>query len=48
VFADYSFGTLDDQGDVRLLYAYPKSDPLLPVGLAGHAIVGRSQQITVH
>jgi len=35
-------------GSVRLAYTYPKSDPLLPVGLAGHAIVGRSQQITVH
>jgi hypothetical protein len=33
-------------GEVRLLYTYPKSDPLLPVGLAGHKIVGRSQQIT--
>jgi hypothetical protein len=35
-------------GDVRLLYSYPRSDPLLPVGLAEHKIVGRSQQITVH
>jgi hypothetical protein len=34
-------------GDVRLAYTYPKSDPLLPVGLAGEQIVGRSQAITV-
>jgi hypothetical protein len=35
-------------GNVRLAYAYPKSDPLLPIGLAGTVTVGRSQAITVH
>jgi hypothetical protein len=35
-------------GDVRIAYRYPKSDPLLPPGLAGHLIVGRSQHIRVH
>ncbi len=35
-------------GKVRLAYRYPTSDPLLPIGLAGHEIVGRSQKITVH
>ncbi len=35
-------------GDVRIAYRYPKSDQLLPPGLAGHLIVGRSQTITVH
>jgi hypothetical protein len=34
-------------GNVRLAYAYPKSDPLLPPGLAGHVIISRSQAITV-
>jgi hypothetical protein len=34
-------------GNVRLAYAYPKSDPLLPIGLAGTVTVGRSQAITV-
>ena len=34
-------------GNVRLAYTYPKSDQLLPPGLAGHVIVGRSQKITV-
>ena len=34
-------------GNVRLAYTYPKSDPLLPVGLAGKKIIGRSQAITV-
>jgi hypothetical protein len=34
-------------GNVRLAYAYPKSDPLLPPGLAGHVIISRSQAIKV-
>ena len=34
-------------GNVRLAYAYPKSDPLLPIGLAGTVTVGRSQAISV-
>jgi hypothetical protein len=34
-------------GDVRLAYTYPKNDALLPVGLPGKEIVGRSQAITV-
>jgi hypothetical protein len=34
-------------GNVRLAYAYPKSDPLLPIGLAGKVIISRSQAITV-
>ena len=34
-------------GNVRLAYAYPKSDPLLPIGLAGTVIISRSQAITV-
>jgi hypothetical protein len=35
-------------GNVRIAYTYPKSDQLLPPGLAGHLVVGRSQKITVH
>lgn len=35
-------------GNVRIAYRYPKSDQLLPPGLAGHEIVGRSQHIKVH
>jgi hypothetical protein len=35
-------------GNVRLAYTYPKSDQLLPPGLAGHVIIGRSQKIKVH
>jgi hypothetical protein len=34
-------------GDVRLAYTYPKHDALLPVGLPGKKIIGRSQAITV-
>ena len=34
-------------GNVRLAYTYPKNDTLLPVGLAGKEIIGRSQAITV-
>jgi hypothetical protein len=34
-------------GDVRLAYTYPKHDALLPLGLAGQQIIGRSQAITV-
>jgi hypothetical protein len=34
-------------GNVRLAYTYPKNDPLLPVGLPGKKIIGRSQAITV-
>jgi hypothetical protein len=33
-------------GNVRLAYTYPKSDALLPVGLAGKTIISRSQSIT--
>jgi hypothetical protein len=33
-------------GNVRLAYTYPKSDALLPVGLAGKKIISRSQAIT--
>jgi hypothetical protein len=35
-------------GNVRIAYTYPKSDQLLPPGLAGQLIIGRSQKITVH
>jgi hypothetical protein len=35
-------------GNVRIAYTYPKSDALLPPGLAGHVVIGRSQKITVH
>jgi hypothetical protein len=34
-------------GNVRLAYTYPKNDALLPVGLPGKKIIGRSQAITV-
>jgi len=34
-------------GNVRLAYTYPKADALLPVGLAGKEVTGRSQAITV-
>src|ERR1700761_5620535 len=37
-----------NSGNVRLAYTYPKSEALLPVGLAGHVVIGRSKKITVH
>lgn len=35
-------------GRVRLAYTYPASDPLVPVGLAGHTVYSRSFTISVH
>ena len=34
------------KGNLRLSYTYPQTDPLLPVGFAGSAVVSRTIKIT--
>jgi hypothetical protein len=39
---------LSSSGNLRLQYAYPRTDPLMPIGVAGSTIDSRTVAITVH